>query len=261
MSSLLAAGLVGMLALASAAGGEFLAAGVFIAQVVLVMGAVRAAPIPAANGAAWLALLVGGGATGWTAWAGLPGLAPAAIVLGPALVLAMVVQLLRRDGRARLTASLTLTVAACVLVVLPVAWIGLRYADGGGYAVALGLLGAGIAVLADALGVSAMVRRLLAVLAAAAAAAALAVWVEDFSAVPAVSAVAVAAFGAVMAIVALAAVDVLGTESGGGREQQLVGQNRDVIGVVMPLRIVMPVVVAAPVVYVLGRILVEYASR
>jgi hypothetical protein len=155
-----------------------------------------------------------------------------------------------------------LTVAACVLVVLPAAWVGLRYADGGSHAVALGLLGAGIAVLADALGVSAMVRRLLAVLIAAAAAAALAVWVETFSAVPAVSAVAVAAFGAVMAIVALAAVDVVDAESRRRQEQQLdVGQNGDVAVAVTPLRVVMPVVVAAPVIYVLGRILVEYASR
>lgn len=262
MSSLLAAGLIGVLAVASAAGGEFLAGGVLIAQVVFVMGAVRVAPVPAANSAAWLALVVGGGATGWTAWAGLPGLAPVAIVLGPALVLAIVIQLLRRDGRPRLTASLTLTVAACVLVVLPAAWVGLRYADGGSHAVALGLLGAGIAVLADALGVSAMVRRLLGVLIAAAAAAALAVWIETFSAVPAVSAVAIAAFGAVMAIVALAAVDVLGAESRRRQERQLeVGQNRDVAVAVTPLRVVLPVVVAAPVVYVLGRILVEYASR
>jgi hypothetical protein len=107
-----------------------------------------------------------------------------------------------------------------------------------------------------------MVRRLLAVLVAAAAAAALAVWVETFSAVPAVSAVAVAAFGAVMAIVALAVVDVLGAESRRRLEERLeVGQNGDLAVAVTPLRVVMPVVVAAPVVYVLGRILVEYASR
>ena len=245
----------------SAAGGMFLAGGVLVAQVVFVMGAVRMAPIPAANSAAWLALLVGGGATGWTAWAGLPGLSPVAIVLGPALVLAIVVQLFRRDGRPRLTASLTLTVAACVLAVLPVAWVGLRYADGGSYAVALGLLGAGVAVLADALGISVMLRRLLAVLVAAALAAAMVVWLESFSTVPAVSAVAVAAFGAVMAIVALAVVDVLADESRRRQEQLVVGPTTDVAVTVTPLRVVMPIVVAAPVTYVLGRILVEYASR
>ncbi|HEU4544143.1 MAG TPA: hypothetical protein VFR23_23635 [Jiangellaceae bacterium] len=262
MSSLLAAGLIGVLAVGSAAGGEFLAAGVLIAQVVFVMGAVRVAPVPAASGAAWLALLVGAGATAWTAWAGLPGLSPVAIVLGPALVLAIVLQLVRRDGRPRLTASLTLAVSACVLVVLPVAWVGLRYADGGGHAVALGLLGAGIAVLADALRVSAMLRRLLGVLVAAALAAGLVVWLETFSLVPAVSAVVVAAFGAVMAIVALAAVDVLADESRRSQGQpHAVGYTRDVAVAMTPLRVVMPVVVAAPVVYVLGRILVEYASR
>ncbi len=261
MSSLLAAGLIGVLAVGSAAGGMFLAGGVLIAQVVFVMGAVRLAPVPAANSAAWLALLVGVGATGWTAWAGLPGLAPVAIVLGPALVLAIVLQLFRRDGRPQLTASLTLTVAACVLAVLPVAWVGLRYAEGGSHAVALGLLGAGIAVLADALGVSPMLRRLLAVLVAAALAAGLVMWLGTFSDVPPVSAVTVAAFGAVMAIVALAVVDVLAYESRRRQGQLVAARARDVAVAVTPLRVVMPIVVAAPVVYVLGRILVEYASR
>lgn len=261
MSSLLAAGLIGVLAVGSAAGGMFLAGGVLITQVVFVMGAVRLAPVPAANSAAWLALLVGAGATGWTAWAGLPGLAPVAIVLGPALVLAIVLQLVRRDGRPQLTASLTLTVAACVLAALPVAWVGLRYADGGSHAVALGLLGAGIAVLVDALGVSPMLRRLLAVLAAAALAAGLVMWLETFSDVPPVSAVAVAAFGAVMAIVALGVVDVLADESRRRQGQSVAAGARDVAVAVTPLRVAMPIVVAAPVVYVLGRILVEYASR
>lgn len=261
MSSLLAAGLIGALAVGSAAGGMFLAAGVLIAQVVFVMGAVRMAPIPAANSAAWLALLVGGGATGWTAWAGLPGLSPAAVVLGLALVLAIVLQLVRRDGRSQLTASLTMTVAACVLAVLPVAWVGLRYADGGSHAVALGLLGAGVAVLADALGISAMLRRLLAVLIAAALAAALVMRLDAFSVVPPVSAVAVAAFGAVMAIVALAVVDVLANESRRRQGELVGGRPGNVAVAVTPLRVVMPIVVAAPVVYVLGRILVEYASR
>jgi hypothetical protein len=262
VSSLLAAGLIGVLAVGSAAGGEFLAAGVLIAHVVFVMGAVRVAPIPAAGGAAWLAMLVGVGATGWTAWAGLPGLAPLAKILGPAFVLAIVIQLFRRDGRPRLTASLTLTVAACVLAALPAAWVGLRYADGGGHAVALGLLGAGVVVLADALGVSATLRRLLAVLIAAALAAGLVMWLDSFSAVPAVSAVTVAAFGAVMAIVALAAVDVLAAESRRRTGEPLVvAHTRDAAAAVSPLRVAMPIVVAAPVVYVLGRILVEYASR
>jgi hypothetical protein len=261
VSSLLAAGLIGVLAVGSAAGGGFLAAGVLVAQVVLVMGAVRVAPVPLANGAAWLALLVGVGATVWTAWSGLPGLAPVAMVLGPAFVLAIVLQLMRRDGRPRLTASLTLTVTACVLTVLPVAWVGLRYADGGNHAVVLGLLGAGIAVLADALGISTMLRRLLAVLVAAAAAAGLVGWLDSLSSVPPVSAVAVAAFGAVMAIVAVAAVDVLADESRRRQGHLMVGQTRDAAVAVTPLRVVMPVVVAAPVVYVLGRILVEYASR
>ena len=50
---------------------------------------------------------------------------PVAALLGPAVVAAVMIQLARRGGRQALTASLTMTVAACALAVLPVAWVAL----------------------------------------------------------------------------------------------------------------------------------------
>jgi hypothetical protein len=262
--SLLAAALVGVLALASAAGGLPLAAGIVIVQFVFTMGAVRIAPIPAAAQSGVLALLVGAVTAGWIGWAGIPELAPVAKVLGPAFAVAILLQLMRTDGRARVNASLALAVTACVLAALPAAWVGLRYADSGAYAVGLGLLGVGVAVLFEGWGASATLRRLLSVLVAGGLAAGLVLLFERMAtAVPAVSAVVVAAFGAVLAVAALAGVDRLATEpvrhagaapaTAGGVE--LVAE-RAVAVSSQPLRITLPLVAAAPVVYVLGRILV-----
>lgn len=266
MSSLLAAGLVGMLAIASAAGGQLLAAGVLIVQLVFTMGAIRLAPVPAANPAAWLSLAVGAAAAGWVAVAGIPELSPLAKVLGLAFLLAIVLQLARGDGRSRLNSSLSLTVAGCVLAALPAAWVGLRFTDGGAYAVGLGLLGVGAAVLAEMLGTSATLRRLLAVLVSGAAAVGLVVLVADLAAaVPAVSAVVMAVFGAVLAVAALAGVDRLASEplrSTGDDQPQATAATSDlmaeraVAASLAPLRATLPIITAAPVVYVLGRILV-----
>lgn len=264
MSSLLAAGLVGVLALASAAGGQLLAAGILIVQFVFTMGSVRLAPVPEAGRSAWLALVVGAAAAGWVAVAGIPELSPLAKVLGPAFLLAIVIQLSRGDGRSRLNSSLSLTIAGCVLAALPAAWIGLRFADGGAYAVGLGLLGVGAAVLAEMLGTSVTLRRLLGVLMAGVAAVGLVVLIEDLAAeVPPVSAVVMAVFGAVLAVAALAGVDrLVGEPMPNTGDQSQAVANADVIAKravtasVAPLRATLPIITAAPVVYVLGRILV-----
>lgn len=263
MSSLLAAALVGALAVASAVGGPPLAAGVLIVQAVFTMGVVRLAPVPASGRSAWLALLVGAVVVGWIAWDGIPELSPLAKVLGPAFVVAVLVQMSRQDGRNRLNASLSLAVAACVLTALPAAWVGLRFADGGAYAVGFGLLGVGVAVLAEALGAAVTVRRLLAVLVAGVVAAGLVVALGDMAAeVPAVSAVVIAAFGALLAVAALVAVDRINVDPVRTNGQPLaVGGSeltaeRAVAASQVPLRLTLPIIAAAPVVYVLGRILV-----
>jgi hypothetical protein len=241
-----ASGFIAALALASVAGRTVLAAGVVVVQFVFALGGVRRTSVPATRLAGWLALTVGVAGSVWTAFADTADLKPVASLLGPALVVAVVVQLARRDGRAYLTESLTLAVGACALAVLPVAWIALRGADGGAYAVGLGLLGVGVVALAEAIPLSPAVRRMLAVLAATALAAGLVSLIDDVAeAVPAVGAVVVTAFGALAATSALAAVDRLGAEVGDRDGAMLV-----------PLYVALPIVAAAPVVYVLGRILV-----
>lgn len=261
---LLAAGLVAVLAIGSAAGGQLLAAGVLIAQLIFALGAVRLAPVASAQVAAWFAAVVGMAATAWVAWARTPELAPVARVLGPAVVIAIVAQLWRRGGRPQLTASLSLMVAGGTLAALPAAWVALRFADGGQYAVGLGLLGVGTGVLAEMLRISPALRRPLAVFLAGAAAAGLIILMEDMAAVvPAVGAVVIAVFGAVMAATALAVVDRLAEEpvrrSNGDPVVEggsVVTAERRVVASLTPLRIGLPLVAAAPVVYVLGRVLV-----
>jgi hypothetical protein len=241
-----ASGFIAALALASVAGRTVLAAGVVVVQFVFALGGVRRTSVPATRLAGWLALTVGVAGSVWTAFADTADLKPVASLLGPALVVAVVVQLARRDGRAYLTESLTLAVGASALAVLPVAWIALRGADGGAYAVGLGLLGVGVVALAEAIPLSPAVRRMLAVLAATALAAGLVSLIDDVAeAVPAVGAVVVTAFGALAATSALAAVDRLGAEVGDRDGAMLV-----------PLYVALPIIAAAPVAYVLGRILV-----
>ena len=122
---------------------------------------------------------------------------------------------------------------------------GIGAAEGGVYAVGLGLLGVGAVGLAEGLPLSVTVRRALAVLGAGGLAAGLVLVIDDVAAaVPAVGAVVVASFTALTAVTALAAVDRIGQEAG----------THDSVPV--PLRVSMPIVTTAPVAYVLGRILV-----
>lgn len=247
MPSLLAAGLVGVLALASAVGGPLLAGGLGVVSLIFALGAVRPAPVPGAGRAAWLALTAGVVASAWVALEARPVLTPLAQVLGVAFVLAVLLQLLRRDGRPQLTASLTLSASACALAVLPAGWVALREADGGPYAVGLGLLGVGVVCLAEASAVPVVVRRMLAILVAGAAAGGVVLAVDLAGDVPAVSAVAIAVFAALVAVATLAAVDRVVDDEAPADHLAVV---------VTPLRISMPLIVAAPVVYVLGRMLV-----
>ena len=246
MASVLSTALVAVLAIAAAVGRPLLGAGVAVVQVVFTLGGIRPAAVPALREGAWLALVVSVTASVWLVVGDPSEMWPVAALLGPALVVAVMIQLLRRDGRQALTTSLTMTVAACALALLPVAWLALRGADGGVHAVWLGLLGVGVVVLAELLPTPAAVRRSLAVVLAGALAAAL-VTVADgvAAAVPAVGGVVVTTFAALTAVTAVAAVDRVGEEMGDST-----------VDLLTPLRVTMPIVVAAPVAYVLGRVLV-----
>ncbi|SDU11239.1 hypothetical protein SAMN04488563_0138 [Jiangella alkaliphila] len=279
-ASLAVAALAGVLALASASGSTLLAGGLALVIVIFTLGGVAAARAGAARWSAGIALMAGLGALGWTWSEGSSDLTPMAALLGPTLVASIVVQLLRRDGRAGLTTSLALSVTACVLAVLPVALLALRESHDGEYPVGLALLGVGAVGLAESLPMSRAVGRLVGVLLAALGAGALVLttdWVSE--AVPAVSAVVVATFAGLLAAVAFAAVDRLadeftpqpapvavrvggdpaagpGAEAGPGAGAEPAPLPRGA-SAFLPLRVSLPFVAAAPVAYVLGRIFVS----
>lgn len=255
--SLFAAGLVAVLALASAAGSPLLAAGVVLVQGIFAFGAVRQAGVPGAAVATWLAFGVGAGTSVWFVVDDIPKLTPMARLLAAGFLLAIVVQLWRRHGRPLLTASLSVTVTAVVLAALPAALVALRTGDAGAYAVGLGLLGVAIVLVVDGVGGRSVLARMLAVLAAAAAAVML-VMLVSMADVPEVGAVVLAAFGALLAVAALYAVDRLAAESSTGEKQPDGGGDiLELVAVdIRPLQLTLPIIMAAPVIYLLGRLLI-----
>ncbi|HEU0042039.1 MAG TPA: hypothetical protein VFQ15_06800 [Jiangellaceae bacterium] len=282
-AALFAAALAGVLALASASGGLLLAAGVAVVQMFFTLSGVRSAVSGSARPAAWLALVAGLGAVVWTQVNAAPSLTPMVAMLGPVMLIAIVIQLTRRDGRSGLTRDLSFTVTACVLSILPVAWVTLRATREGAYSVALSLLGVGLLSLAEALPISRSVRRVFGVVLAGAGAAGLAMLVGSVSeAVPAVSGVVLGTFSGVMAAIAFAVVDRVGDELGpergpvpvmvpddtatavGSTPQQHSDPDEPVepagplpgSAALLPLAVTLPFITAAPVAYVLGRILV-----
>lgn len=280
-ASLAVAALAGVLAVASASGSVLLAGGVALVILVFTLGAVASADIHSARWAATVALATGGGALVLTYLDGTAGLMPTGALLGPALVVAIVVQLWRRDGRSQLTMSLTFAVTSCVLAALPVTWLALRESPDGPYPVGLALLGIGAVGLTEVLPVSRAGRRLVGVLVAAVGAGALVMSVEQVAdAVPAVSAVVIATFAALMAAIAFAGVDRIAQELpvvpspvsvqvvdqvSAAAEPGTVGELPDeatkahgarAAAAFLPLRISLPFIAAAPAAYVLGRIFV-----
>ncbi|WP_166355835.1 hypothetical protein [Phytoactinopolyspora limicola] len=290
--SVIAAALAGVLALASASSVQLMAGGLAVVQVVFAMGVIRSSGMHSARPAAWLGLAGGWTVLIWIERSGTPELAPMVIVLGPAVLVAFVVQLLRKDGRPGLNSALALVVTSCVLTALPAAWLAVRATSEGAQIVGLALLGVGLAALAEVLPISRAVRRVLGVLLAAVGAAVMGVLVDSVGdAVLPVSGVVIAAFAGVMAAVTFAIADRLAGEAGPVDEPVLVAVPEDVtvpdlpavghggettaepeaqVGAyspaaaparvvaasIVPLRIAAPFVAAAPTAYVLGRLLV-----
>lgn len=150
MASLLASALAGVVAAAFFADRWVAAAAVVLVQVVLLAGIARSTDVPAARTSALLALVAGAAAAGLVAIESGPldvdVLRPVLVAVGAGFVATVFVQLTRRDGRDRLTASWTLGVTALVLATSTVAWLGLGDDEIG---TALGLLGlAGVATAA-----------------------------------------------------------------------------------------------------------------
>jgi hypothetical protein len=137
--------------LASLIGQTALLVPVLIAQALLVLGWYAVLGVPGHDLGALLA--IGAGFTGdiaMVARGGDPSLGPLAGVLGPAVAVAIAVQLVRTDGRDRVTASLTATLSAVVLSLLAATLVAERGATHGETVTVVAMLatGAATAVLA-----------------------------------------------------------------------------------------------------------------
>lgn len=319
---LLSAAVAAALALASVAGPVVLAAGLAVVILLFTLGGAAVSGLPSARPVSLLAALAGIGALVWVIVTDRPELTPLAATLGPAFVIIIVTQLFRRDGRHRLTASLTFAVATAAFSVVPVMWLALRHASGGPTSVLFGLLGVCVVSLAEAIPTARSGRRVAGIIVGAGVATAVAVLSEgSVASVPPVSAVVLAAFGGALTAAAFAAIDriavdiesdvpaldpvtepvpapvldhhpILVTEPPGttadsadaltgnatpsgepAHADGTAGESRPDdtpaglvdarslsglagLAALVPLRITLPVIVAAPAVYVLGRIFV-----
>lgn len=149
MAALLASGLAGAMVAASLAGRYGLLAGAALLQVLLLAGMVRTADVPAGRISAALAFVAGLSSAVYLAVtvegafdeAALTGLL---VAMGAGFVAMTVVQLARRDGRDRLTASLTFGVTALLLSVAAAGWLGLGDDDTGVALLLLALTGTAV---------------------------------------------------------------------------------------------------------------------
>lgn len=264
--ALLAAGLTGLLVLASAVGSWVLLGGVVLTMAVLLTGAVQAVRVPVAEPAAALALVAGALAAVLAVIDDdAPDLGVLAPVIGLGLLGGLGLELARRRGRDQLTASLTFTVTALVLAGLLVTWVVLRAAPHGAVSVGIALAGVGVVALAEALPGSRPIWRLVGIIAAAGVGAVLASMQVVKDAAPPVNVMVLAALTALLATAAGAVVDRMELEAVAtpGRRARR-GQSRPVVRRSRPapidgslaLRVALPLAMSAPAAYVLGRVLV-----
>lgn len=145
--------LSGLLAVCAYAGTAFLAAGVGLGVVLVVLGWGRLMALPSPRGSA--AVIAASGAAGIVAALvardALEPLTPFASVLALSVLLAFAHELLRRDGRPRLLESVSGTVMGQMVVVLGAAWILLPLSEPGVGTVAVAACAAVAARLATAL--------------------------------------------------------------------------------------------------------------
>ncbi|WP_165865554.1 hypothetical protein [Vallicoccus soli] len=243
--------------LAAAAGDLLLAFALAAVQGVLLTGWHRVCGAGGAAGGALVALAAALGADGLVAAVADGRLAPRATpaepvlwVLGPAVLVAFLAQLARRDGRPDVVRSVTATLAAAVVAVLGALALGAVQVPEGAAALASGLLGAvvGLAVAAVPVPGGAPAGAGLAAVLGAGAGAALAVapldrLVVDGDAVGALGWGPAAGAGCA-AVAALLAVAVLQlARTGGDRASSLA------------VAAAAPVLLAAPLAYAVGRAL------
>lgn len=151
--TVLAACLAGLLAIAALTGTMALLLLVMVVQAGFLAGWARFADVQVQKPGSALALATAASADllvarGGDGVARPPVLGPLAGILGVAFLLAVLAQLLRRDGRRRLTASLTATVTATVLALSGALWLAPAHVPSGRHIVAASAAGLACGVLA-----------------------------------------------------------------------------------------------------------------
>ena len=227
-----------VLVLAAAAGEGVLVLGIALVQAGVVAGWYRSVDVPGAVHGAVVAATaaVAADALVLTAPADRP-LARVPAVLALAVVGALAAQLVRRDGRARLVASLTATLCLAAFAALPAAQLAALGSKGGVPLVAATVVPAGLVTAADAVGRAGSRRR----------------WLR-----PLVALVAALAAGlAVGGLTELSTGAAAGTAVASGAVAWAAAVLADRAARPDPLLAsVLPVALAAPVGYVVGRLLV-----
>lgn len=150
--TVLAAGFAGLVALAAITGTTALVVAVLVVQAGFLAGWMRLADVHAQQPGSALALAAAAAADllaarGGAGVAGSP-MGALAGLLGAAFLLALFVQLLRRDRRLRVTASLTATVTATVLTLSGALWLAPGHLAGGRHLVPVVASGLACGVLA-----------------------------------------------------------------------------------------------------------------
>lgn len=145
-------GLAVALALGAAAGSWVLALAVMLAQALVVTTWHRVLEVPGATGGAVVAGVAALAADGLVLDAeGDRPLAALPAVLALSFVAGLVHQIVRRDGRERLNASLSATVALCVLTVPAATYVAVEASEAGAPLVTAAAVPAGIVAAATAL--------------------------------------------------------------------------------------------------------------
>lgn len=256
VGGLLAAAVAGALAGLAWVGVAALAGGLFLLQAVLAQAWLAVTETPGGRGALVVAVGSAGVAGGLVATTPGGEVRRLAGVLGVAVLAALVHQLVRRQ-RPRVVDSFAGTLSAVALVVAALGWVSLRGGPLGRQAAVAGLAGVGVALLAGR-ALDAVVRRPFAVLGTgrgwAGTLAGLVAGTGVSTAYGAASTLGTAAglrIGAVAAALAVGA-DLAVTLALAGLPEDADERQR---AAVAPTAVLIPLAVAAPAVYLTGRIL------
>jgi hypothetical protein len=237
-AALLTALAAGLLALGAAAGRLPFAAAVIFVQAVLAVGWYRLAPVPSRRGSLGLTLAAAAAADAALLAQGRAiTVGPLATVLAFTLIATMIHEVLRRDGRAYVIASIAATTTGCTLVVLAAALLAERAAPGGRAVLITGMAAVAAAAVVSSIPMPPTVSVVAGTLAGLGAGGAVGRTFDELG----------LGRGLVLGIVA----GLFAATAG-----YVVAAARSSRRAVLSAAVMLPIAFAAPAVYVLGRILV-----